>query len=335
MNYKKLLLACAMFVSCLVVLVTSPNHYRQSASGTIILEMENAQMEMDLEQFIPLVLMAEMPYESPGELLKAQAVVIRTNILHTMDGNKVMKAREIGLPYKTPSQLKQLWFQEEKMFRANKVSGMVANFSGLGEGEIYTKKMKELKEIVGETEGRVLKIEGKLILPLFHRLSNGKTRGGKETIGDDFSYLKEVECSMDMEASGYTQYQEFGVPEIFEKLKQHGIVIYQKGDEMDTISAETFVKQYQETKKEQQGYLCCFCLGDVQIDGMDFADALGLSSPAMDVTWEAEKVRFTTRGCGHGFGMSLNEAGNMARKGMKYDKILKTFYDAALVKNIE
>jgi stage II sporulation protein D len=41
-------------------------------------------------------------------------------------------------------------------------------------------------------------------------------------------------------------------------------------------------------------------------------------------------IRITTKGIGHGFGMSLSYARQLALKGEKWQKILKTFYDASI-----
>lgn len=341
MQFKKrfgLVLSCIAMVIFLVVLLTAPtSHLKYQESGrTIIIEMKNSRICMDMEQFIPLVLMAELPFDSPKELLKTQAVVVRTNILHSMGGKNVIKADDIGLPYKTPAQLKDVWITEEKSAHAEKVSGIVANLTGFGEGYIFTKKMNWLYQIIGETEERVLKIEGKTILPLFHQLSNGKTRSGKDNLGEDFAYLLSVDCDSDMESAGYDDYVKLSVNEIFLKLKKHGIVIFEQGNEVDgaNLSANEFVKKLVIEKKDEQGYVKSFSLGDVRIDGVDFANALKLKSCALDVECEGNQVVFSTRGCGHGFGMSLNYAKCMALQGKDYKEILTYFYDAALVRNV-
>lgn len=336
---RKSIAILVVILITILILITLPKHklpYRESGR-TVILELSDCRIRMDLEQFIPLVLMAEMPYDSPKELLKAQAVVIRTNILYGMGGKKEMTADEIGLPYKTPNQLKRLWFEEEKVQKADKISGMVGNLLGWGEGEIFTRKMNRLYDIIGETEGRVLKIQGKLILPLFHRLSNGKTRDGKEVLGEKFSYLLSKDCQEDMEASGYNSFAELSVKEIFDRLEKRGIVVFQKGNEVEgkTMMPQVFMDFLKIEKTDSKGYINVLSLGDVKVDGMDFAKALGVKSPAFDVSVRDEKIVFSVRGDGHGLGMSLHQAEVMAKQGKTYREILVNFYDAALVKNMD
>ncbi len=336
---RKLMVKVAVALITSLILITLPKHklsHRESGR-TVILELRDCRIRMDLEQFIPLVLMAEMPYDSPKELLKAQAVVVRTNILYGMGGKKEVTAEETGLPYKTPEQLKSLWFEEEKVQKADEISGMVGNLFGWGAGEIFTRKMNTLYDIIGETEGRVLKIQGKLILPLFHRLSNGKNRDGKEVLGEKFSYLLSKDCQEDMEASGYNSFVELSVKEIFDSLEKRGIVVFQKGSEVEgkAMMPQVFMEFLKIEKTDSKGYINVLSLGDVKVDGMDFAKALGLKSPAFDVSVRDEKIVFSVRGDGHGLGMSLHQAEVMAKQGKTYREILVNFYDAALVKNMD
>lgn len=333
-----------LFSLIIIVIITVINKFLKnentsyiSSGRTIVIDNNCFSMQMDMEQFIPLVLMAEMPFDSPKELVKAQAVIIRTNILYVMGEKRSITANQLGLPFKTPGQLKELWFQEEKLMHANGIRGIIANLAGLGKGKIYSEKMSYLYDVIRQTEGKVLKIEGKVILPLFHEVSNGKTRNGKEVLGDDYKYLQSVTCDEDMEYEKYSQSKKLKVSEILNLLKKHGIVVFKDGVEItkEKISAEVFLKMLDMTHKDHTGYISYFILGDVKIDGNDFTKALGLASPAMDVECQDGQVEFTTRGVGHGFGMSINYAKMMAEKGKSYEDILGEFYDAALVKNSE
>lgn len=311
------------------------SNFLQSGKN-IHISYESATMTMDMEDFIPLVLMAEMDDQSPRELIKAQSVVIRTYILYCMKGENEISADKLGLPYKTPKQLKERWFSEEKLYRTHQISGIAARLFELGKGRVYSERMKKLKQVIAETDGKVLKIEGKLILPLFHEISNGKTRSGKELLGEEYSYLKSTQCDLDMESVDYEDTKEMTVPEILKELKENRIVVFEDGKESDQtdLSAKDFFAMIDDSHQDSSGYIQYILLGDVKIDGNDFAEILGLKSCAMDMEAKEDKILFHTRGIGHGFGMSLNSADRMAERGDSYEKILKNFYDAALVKNV-
>ena len=49
---------------------------------------------------------------------------------------------------------------------------------------------------------------------------------------------------------------------------------------------------------------------------------------------EYEKgIRITTKGVGHGFGMSLTYGAGLAGEGKNWKEILERFYDASIVEN--
>ena len=64
--------------------------------------------------------------------------------------------------------------------------------------------------------------------------------------------------------------------------------------------------------------------------GTDVRSKLGLRSADFTIEKVNENVKLTTKGNGHGVGMSQYGALAMAKKGYTYDKILKYYY-----KNIE
>ena len=67
-----------------------------------------------------------------------------------------------------------------------------------------------------------------------------------------------------------------------------------------------------------------------EFKGTNFRSLLGLRSTDFDIEVNGDKVIITTRGYGHGVGMSQYGANGMANAGYTYDKILKYYY-----KNIE
>ena len=59
------------------------------------------------ELFIPLVLYSVMPEGYEEETMKAMVVIIRTYIIHKMDGNETINAETLGLPYTTYVELEK------------------------------------------------------------------------------------------------------------------------------------------------------------------------------------------------------------------------------------
>ena len=61
---------------------------------------------------------------------------------------------------------------------------------------------------------------------------------------------------------------------------------------------------------------------------------LGLRSTDFDITNNGDKVLITTRGYGHGVGMSQYGANGMAKDGYNYEEILQYYYKNVKISTI-
>ena len=324
----------------------------------IIIENERSKEIIDVEKFIPYVLMAQMDESSPKELLKAQATVVRTYIYQKMGNSNSIGAVELGLPFCTKNQLKERWFEKYRLKEAGTAKGVFYNLTGIGSESVYENQMSRLWDIVSKTRGKVLKYKGKIVLPLFHQTSNGNTRDGNKNLGEDYSYLKSVKCESDISESGYLGIKYFSINEFLKKLEKYGIIVYEnkkeKFNEKEQFNKkEHFNKKQQSNEKEQfnekeqdihqllhimdttnkdkMGYLITIKIGDTKISGDMFRKALDLNSLCIDIDKYEKGLRITTKGQGHGFGMSLSYAKKMAENGKDWHEILKTFYECSIV----
>ena len=74
-----------LVIGSVCVLVNGNKISKAKPSGkTILVDNKNYSFEMDMENFISYVLMAQMDESEPEELLKAKSVIIRTYILYKM-----------------------------------------------------------------------------------------------------------------------------------------------------------------------------------------------------------------------------------------------------------
>ena len=99
------------FVGCMLLLITlivvliyikemgTKQNESEKFNKFIIVQGNGYKTKMDVEQFIPCVLFAQMSLENNIETIKAQAVVDRTYIAYMMKNKKEIEADELGLPY--------------------------------------------------------------------------------------------------------------------------------------------------------------------------------------------------------------------------------------------
>ena len=162
-----LLVICVfpVLITFMVVKINGNISNEKKVSGkTIEMECEEYSVTMDMEDFIPCVLMAQMPIDSPIEAMKAQVVVIRTYILHKIKDNEKISTKELGLPFISYSKLKEQWFEDYKINNATSYVGVFGNLTGVGAESIFQENIEYLKMIVDKTDRQVMKYNGELIL---------------------------------------------------------------------------------------------------------------------------------------------------------------------------
>lgn len=169
----------------------------------------------------------------------------------------------------------------------------------------FQKNYKKMERVWNETDGQVVMYNGQLAMVPFHQLSNGKTRIGKEVLGtDEYPYLQMKECPKDVEADGQMESK---------LIKVSGAQI---------------------TAQDSAGYVTGVKVGEETLNGEAFRDTHGLLSSCFELQEFEGKMRVTTKGIGHGLGMSQNTANEMAKEGKKYNEILQYFYEGTELKEV-
>lgn len=128
----------------------------------------------NVEYCLPVYLSMQIPKEYEFEMIKAQAVIARTNVYNLeKDEDLLTIFPEIKKDVDNYKILKKIW-----------------NTS-------YTRA-------VAETENVVLAYEGDIKMVPFHECSAGRTRDGEEVFHDTaYAYLKSVDSSIDKESPDY------------------------------------------------------------------------------------------------------------------------------------
>ena len=235
---------------------------------------------MPVREYCIGILAKEIPASYKKEALKAQAVLVRTEVYKKINesGSDAVLEEEFW----TEKNMKDSW--------------------GIGK---YTGNYDRLLAAWQDTEGKVLLYGDNLAVTPFFRLSNGSTRDGKEALGsEDYPYLKIVDCPLDIEAA-----------------KQIQTVT------LDDMDAEI-------TACDTAGYVLNVRVGQENISGEEFRNTYGLASGCFTIQRYNGKLRITTRGVGHGLGMSQYSAGKMAEDGKTYEEILQHFFEGTELREV-
>lgn len=258
-----------------------------------------------LEEYVIGVVASEMPYEFETEALKAQALAARTyviqqmlvdNNLSTPKGAKVTDSFLTHQAYKDNEELMKQW------------------------GTNYEENMKKFTEAVNSTAGQILTYNGLPIDASYFSTSNGYTENSEEWWANKYPYLRSVPSPWDEKSKKYKSTNIISVSQFEKKL---GVKLPSNG-EIGKILSRTTGNRVAIVK-----------FGDQKRSGREVRTALEL--PSSDFTWERKgnQVLITTKGYGHGVGMSQYGANGMAQEGKTYQDIVTYYYQGVDISLIE
>lgn len=178
--------------------------------------------------------------------------------------------------------------------------------------ELWEDKFDEyknkIKKAITDTRDEVIMFDGDYIDAYYHLASNGKTEDSKNVLKLAYPYLVSVDSNWDN--SSYVSRRI--VPNSYlSKLLNTKIT---KKSEVE-ILVRTIGHRVQYVRFNDKVY-----------DGLILARRLGLNSNDFSVSIEKNYTTFTTRGHGHGLGLSKYGAEGMAHAGYNYKQILEHYY---------
>jgi len=263
-------------------------------------KIENVQ----LEDYLVGVVAAEMNADFKDEALKAQALAARTYIV-----NKLISKDTMGVPkgaQVTDTQMNQVYKNDDELRKQWGVD--------------YDWKRKKILDAVRATGGQILTYDGKPIDALFFSTGNGYTENSEEYWDGNFPYLRSVSSPWDTKSPKFTSQKVMTVKEFETKL---GVKIG---------SGTTIGKIVQRTTGKRVGKVD---FSGKVFSGREIRDKLDLRSS--DFAWErkGDNIVITTKGFGHGVGMSQYGANGMAQEGSDYKAIVKHYYQGVEITSAE
>ena len=273
------------------------------ADHMIRVDMKWGVWNLPLEEYLIYKLESVMEDSYEQEALKAQAVLIRTELIRAWQeqGDGQLRVSGEGI---------EKWYEVDKEDK---------------------KTLLPYTEAVQETEGLYLCYQGEPIQASYFKISNGKTReAGEVWKNDKFPYLKSVSCVQDKAAKDYadevavskmnflTEIQ-FRIGEEYPQEELWEGIDYTY-DNAGYVTKVTFSVQ-----GEKAG----------EMEGEVFRYLFGLPSASFETEQTDTQIIFHVTGVGHGFGMSQYGANCRAINGDTYDRILKEFFFGTELAKIE
>lgn len=249
-------------------------------SRYVEVKSDSGTIQLPVDEYCIGILAKVIPADYDKEALKAQAILVRTDIYGKLTENG------------SNTILEDSFWSRQQMEDSWGTAKFSSNYSAI-------------EKAWEETEGQVLIYNGKTARTPFFRLSNGSTRDGREAFGsEEYPYLKIVDCPLDIE-----------------EVRQVQTIT------IDDMDAEI-------TACDTAGYVLSVRVGNSTVSGEEFRANYHLDSSCFSFQKYNGKLRITTRGIGHGVGMSQYTANEMAKQGKNAQEILQYFFEGTELKEV-
>ena len=266
---------------------TSVNNTTNSSVSEITVYRSNGSViNLNMTDYLIGVVSSEMPASFNLEALKAQSVLARTYALKAKQTGKKLTDTVSTQSYIDIDQMKNKW------------------------GNSFNTYYNKIKNAVENTNGEYLSYNGNYIEALYHSTNNGKTESSLDVFGNYYPYLISVSSEYDKNASSYLR--TISMP-------------------LDTISNKLGLSLNNDSVISILSYTDGGNIKEININGNNFSgkkvrELLGLRSADFDISISDNNANITTRGYGHGVGMSQYGANGMANAGYSYKDILSHYY---------
>ncbi len=157
----------------------------------------------------------------------------------------------------------------------------------------------KMDDAISQTGGMIAVSDNTVVAYNYHALSAGMTRCSEESEG--------VACIKSMEADGF-------ITRVY--------------------ISKSVCGEIGEITKDNAGYVEEMEVNGRKVSGEYFRNAHGLPSANFDIQDQGDDYLITTRGQGHGLGMDIYYANELAKQGYTYDQILNYFFRGFILKKI-
>lgn len=290
---KNKYLVVIIIILSIIAIVSSPSKKKTASFNNEKIDViikdvaKNEETNLDLEEYIIGVVAGEMPASFEIEALKAQAVAARSYALA-----KIANSNE---SYDLVTDV------------TNQVYITVAEMQKKW-GSDFDFYYNKIKDAVNSTQSVVMKYNDKVINAYYFAMSNGSTEDVSLVFGEEQDYLKSVDSAWDESVKNFIVTTEFSTPDFCSKL--------------DIDCSQVNIESIDRSSTNRVNSIT---INNKEFKGTTFRSLLNLRST--DFTIEvSDNIKITTKGYGHGVGMSQYGANEMAKNGASYEEILNHYY---------
>ncbi|MEC5424487.1 stage II sporulation protein D [Virgibacillus sp. C22-A2] len=269
-------------------------------SVAVMRDVSDTVEDVPLETYIAGVVASEMPPNFEIEALKAQAIAARTYTLYLLLQDNNSKNYDL-----TDTVNDQVFRNEQELQKEW--------------GSNYTNNMRKIREAVAATEGEIITHNSTPIFPAFFSTSNGFTENSEDYWENELPYLRSVKSHWDEESPKFLDQQVFSIADVENAL------------EIDLPAKLPLPIEVTKTSSDRVNELI---INGHTFSGRAVREKLELQSSDFTIKQRNDHLIFTTKGYGHGIGMSQYGANGMAKEGKTYLEIVDYYYQDVEVSTV-
>ena len=261
---------------------------------------KNQEMKLPLEKMVGILLASEINIQFHIEALKAQSIVIRTNLLKSSECHR--RKGENKFDIKPLTLYKDIW------------------------NDRYEYNIEKINKVVDDTEGLAITFDNKLIDAKYHLVCGGSTENSENVIDNQSAYLRRVLCDYCKDSPYWRNEKDYSIGEMVNLLK----VRFPK---MDINSSSDILGFVEEIERDEHGRVSSLKIGDKAFRGKELMEILDLNSTRFNIF--PTGFKFISKGKGHGLGLCQYGAEKMAQEGASFKEILEYYYTGVEIKKME
>ncbi len=298
---NRILLLIVIILSGVLIFVSSKYHTTffmldNVNKNIVIKDKDNLISEVELEEYVVGVVAAEMPASFDIEALKAQAVASRSYAVYKMNNSK----GDYDVVTDVSNQSYITVVEMKKKW-----------------GDDFSKYYTKVQEAVNSTKGEVLTYNDEVIEAFYFAMSNGYTEEASLVFSEDKDYLHSVASIYDnSDLKNFEVTTTFTKDDFCAKLN---------------IKCDTIV--IQNIKRSDTHRVNEITINGETFKGTTIRKLLNLRSTDFEIAVK-QNIAITTKGYGHGVGMSQYGANGMAKSGQNYKQILTYYYQNVKISSI-
>lgn len=248
----------------------------------------------------------EMPASWPDDALLAQMVASHSYALYqrdvggTAEGAYLTVNSSLCSGWTTSAVLQSRWGED---YEAH-----YARFGALADQVLY----------------QVLTYDGAPAAACYHAISTGHTEASQNVWVEALPYLQGVDSSWDKSSAEYEVTIQYSSQQVYDALAA-GLGAAPEGAPSGWVGASTW---------DAAGYVKTIELGGHTYSGTQVRSALDLRSACFAIAWRDGQFVISTRGYGHGVGLSQYGAYAMAQGGSSWRNILTYYFPGTTLEEV-